>query len=956
MKYEGITLELGVNTSKLQSAMKEVNSAASKTERNLRQVQTALKFNPGNLDLLRQKQEQWSNKVAETKDKLEILKQQLAALPNGGKDALGNTTEEFDKLQREIIKTESQLESYEKQLDAATRAAEQGQTPLESLNTTIGKQESELKELKSAYANAVLQYGKNSDEANKLAGEIEGLSTELAENKRSLSDAEDAADQFDKSLDGVADGSDHAGSCLTAMKVAAGALAAEGLRRAIDAAKDFVVETIEVGQNFDSAMSNVAALSGATGDELQMLRDTAKDFGSTTKFSASEAADALGFMALAGWDANTSASALGGVLDLAAASGMDLGAASDMVTDYLSAFNLSADKSSYFADLLAYAQANANTTAQGLGEAYKNCAANMNAAGQDIETTTSLLSMMANQGLKGSEAGTALTAVMRDMTAKMKDGAIKIGDTSVAVMDANGNYRDMTDVLTDVESAVGGMGDAERATALQSTFTSDSIKGLNLLLNAGVGEAAAFEEQLRNSTGSAKDMADVMQNNLGGDLTSLGSQFEGVQIAMYEKFEPALRSGVDVLAGLLDGLSWVIDHGEQVGGVIMTIGGAIGGLAVYNAVCSGLANGFNIMTTATKGLDMAQQFLNNTLRANPLGIVITLITGIVSALAWWFTQTEEGRAAWEGFCNFITEKWEAFTGWFGEKIQEVQGFFDNLGEGIGQWRDDVCAFWQGVADDAHAKFEDVKNTVQNEFQQAQNIATGASNVMKDVLTGDWKALSTDARQLWSDVDNSITSHLQAAKDSGIPIVSDLASGALDKWNWLKTDGVAAFGSLASGISDNLNKAKDWANEKAQGIVDFWSSIPDDIIGFFTGIGSRISNAFGSIHFPSPHVAWDNLAIAGFQIPIPDVKWYSTGGIFSAAQVIGVGEAGSEAVMPLDKLPELMAEAIQLAGGTGGGTVIVENMNVRDESDIKGVAQELYRLGKRSARAKGAVYA
>ena len=316
--------------------------------------------------------------------------------------------------------------------------------------------------------------------------------------KTKLNEADKAADEFDKSLDDLGDSAEESSGSFGSMTVAIGNLISQGIQMAIGAIKDFATETINVGKEFDKSMSNVAALSGATGDELQMLRDTAKEFGSTTQFSASQAADALGYMALAGWDANQSADALGGVLDLAAASGMDLAAASDMVTDYMSAFGMEADQSAYFADLLAYAQANANTTAQGLGEAFKNSAANMNAAGQDIETVTSLLSMMANQGLKGSEAGTALTAIMRDMTAKMKDGAIAIGDTTVQVMDAEGNYRDLTDILLDVEAATNGMGDAQKATALSSTFTSDSIKGLNLILNAGVGEAASFEEQLRN--------------------------------------------------------------------------------------------------------------------------------------------------------------------------------------------------------------------------------------------------------------------------------------------------------------------------------------------------------------------------------------------------------------------------------------------------------------------------
>ena len=318
---------------------------------------------------------------------------------------------------------------------------------------------------------------------------------------------------------------------------------------------------IKVGSDFESAMSNVAAISGATGDDLQMLKDTAQEMGATTQFSATEAANALSYMALAGWDANQSASALPGVLNLAAASGMELASASDMVTDYMSAFGMSCEQSGYFADMLAYAQSNANTTAELLGESYKNCAANMAAAGQDVETTTSLLAMMANQGLKGSEAGTALAAVMRDLTAKMTDGAIKIGDTSVAVQDANGNYRDLTDILQDVESATNGMGDAEKAAALSSTFTADSIKGLNLILNAGVSNAADFENQLRNSGGTAENMANVMNDNLAGAMKSLQSRAEACGIAIYESFSVQLKDAVNAAADALGSLTDAFETG-----------------------------------------------------------------------------------------------------------------------------------------------------------------------------------------------------------------------------------------------------------------------------------------------------------------------------------------------------------------------------------------------------------
>lgn len=408
---------------------------------------------------------------------------------------------------------------------------------------------------------------------------------------------------------------------------------------------------IKVGSDFESAMSNVAAISGATGDDLQMLKDTAKEMGATTQFSATEAANALSYMALAGWDANQSASALPGVLNLAAASGMELASASDMVTDYMSAFGMSCEQSGYFADMLAYAQSNANTTAELLGESYKNCAANMAAAGQDVETTTSLLAMMANQGLKGSEAGTALAAVMRDLTAKMSDGAIKIGDTSVAVQDANGNYRDLTDILQDVESATNGMGDAEKAAALSSTFTADSIKGLNLVLNAGVSNAADFENQLRNSAGTAENMANVMNDNLAGAMKSLQSRAETFGNAIYESFSVQLKDAVNAAADALGSLTDAFETGgiegafNQLGilaqqGIQTIIAQAPAmtqaAAEMINNFASGLAEG--IPNVLAQALPLILQFTES-LRENAgtlidagLNLILQLAQGIANSL------------------------------------------------------------------------------------------------------------------------------------------------------------------------------------------------------------------------------------------------------------------------------------------------------------------------------------
>ena len=332
-------------------------------------------------------------------------------------------------------------------------------------------------------------------------------------------------------------------------------VAADALGTLKDKAVEAAEYVVEVGSSFEAGMSEVEAISGATGSELETLESKAKSLGSSTKFSATEVAGAMTNMSLAGWSVNQTLSGIDGVLQLAAASNMDLADASQVVTDNISSFNLEASQSTHIADMMAYAQANSSTTAAELGEAYKNCGANMNAAGQDIETTTSFLEALANNGLRGSEAGTSLAAVMRDMTSKMKDGKIAIGDTSVAVMDSSGNFRDMTDILKNVENATDGMGDAQKQAALMSTFTSDSIKGLNMLLNTGADQVAGYEDSLRNCSGAASDMADTMQDNLQGKLTELSSATEGLGIAVYDYISGPLQGGVELLTDVVSGLT-----------------------------------------------------------------------------------------------------------------------------------------------------------------------------------------------------------------------------------------------------------------------------------------------------------------------------------------------------------------------------------------------------------------
>lgn len=537
----------GVSNAKKESAM--LNSE-------LKKLSTEYKGNANSLEFLTKKQENLSKQTESYQKRAESAKKGLENAQKVSQKA----AQRYEELSKALKDAEKAQGNMQKSGKDGTKEYQLQSKEVESLQKAVEKQGLECQKCE----------GKVSDWSKKVSdaeNDIEKNNQALKQNEKYLQEAQNATDNCAKSINEY--GKETTTVITTtkefgeSLKEGFGeALAAKGLELAGEAisaigdkAKEAAEYVVEVGSSFEAGMSEVEAISGATGSELEALENKAKSLGSSTKFSATEAANAMTNMSLAGWSVNQTLSGIDGVLQLAAASNMDLADASQVVTDNISTFNLEASQSTHIADMMAYAQANSSTTAAELGEAYKNCGANMNAAGQDIETTTSFLEALANNGLRSSEAGTSLAAIMRDLTSKMKDGKIAIGDTSVEVMDSNGNFRDMTDVLKDVENATDGMGDAQKQAALMSTFTSDSIKGLNMLLNTGADQVAGYEDSLRNCSGAASDMADTMQDNLQGKLTELSSATEGLGIAVYDYISGPLQGGVELLTDVVSGLT-----------------------------------------------------------------------------------------------------------------------------------------------------------------------------------------------------------------------------------------------------------------------------------------------------------------------------------------------------------------------------------------------------------------
>lgn len=577
----------------------------------------------------------------------------------------------------------------------------------------------------------------------------------------------------------------------TLFGVAAGAAVLGGI-------KNYAMDSVNLGKDYTSMMSEVQAISGASGKDLEMLQETAREYGATTVFSASEAAEALKYMSLAGWDAQQSSSALGGVLNLAAASGMGLGEASDMVTDYLSAFGMEASQSTYLADMLAYAQSNSNTTALQLGEAYRNSAANLHAAGQDVETTTSLLEAMANQGYKGSEAGTALAATMRDITQNMEDGAIKIGETSIAVQNEKGNFRDLTDILTDVEAATAGMGDAEKAAALGSTFTADSIKALNMILTEGMGKVSGYEEALRKSAGTSEEMAGIMTDNLSGDIANMESAMEEMKLQTFEAMEDPLRDLTQyttntVIPSLTE---WVPDAFGTLASGVKEVGSALAPMletilknpkAVGNALTS-IGAGFVAMKTVNTGFNIASKISQNE------GIVKTLTNfgKILFGSPW-----AAGAAGFAAAATFIGSKIHQYN-----EAQIDKSLTDHFGS-VELDADQIEDFASRVID---AEWLVNINAALGAFENSDELAEQAEEALAENDSLEWRAkigIKLDENEVATYIANINT--FGDNIESALSEVTRGAQAVVDEFDLKGSDGSSLGSKIAEWAKEDLSE-------------------------------------------------------------------------------------------------------------------------------------------------------
>ena len=778
------------------------------------------------------------------------------------------TTAGLDKWSDSIEGVEAKLTQMTREMEAKRRIVDAYRQELARVTEAYGENSAKAQEVQTKLLNAEAAYVK----AEKYT---EDLKDRLAELKREQGSASTGADTLKEKLRSMGDSASEAvKGGLSKLKEHLTDMAKNAVSSLVNGLKEFAKQVVDAGKEYTSTMSEVRAISGAGVEEFKKLQEAARNAGNTTIYSANEAAEALKYMALAGWDADQSAEALGGILDLASASGLDLAKTSDIVTDNLTAFGLEAQDAARFADALAFAQGNSNTSVAQLAEAYKSCASVMSADGQTFETTTALLSKLADAGVKGSTAGTGLAAVMRDLTKKMDEGAIAIGETSVQVTDADGNFRSLTDILVDVEAATVGMGSAEKATALQTTFTSEAIKTLSTILNQGASSVAGFEKELQGSNGTAKEMSDIMNDNLAGDMKKMDARMTELKLRLFELIEGPLRGLVQFIT---DTVPAIISFGEDVYDFFVgvynatkpfwdALGGWLAGIwAQVEKFAGDLGKTIDIVSRAFGELGgwldgVAKGAVR--LFEDPWGAVKSFFEGIWNGIKGAFSGvldffgingSEAVKAfeqAWHLVVKFYEGIWNGIKGVFTDPV----GTFRSLGEGM--WNGLKGAF-SGVTDFFGKTFGGAVDAIKGVFGGIKSFFEGIFNGIVGVFRPILEFFGIKVGGGQSDPNAELKSQIEQAQKEYESAQKAYSTAQDSWWTTRQTYGYGsaqeraaydAYNSRYSAMTAASKKLSDLqaklksAEQKSEG-KDGLGGIKDSVKSAFSGITDIITKPF-----------------------------------------------------------------------------------------------------------------
>lgn len=615
--------------SKYNSDLKEIKQNLTLLRSEMKVCNTQYASSANSVEALSKKQEIYSKEIEQVGKKIKTYA-----------DAIEEQKNKQSQAAQNIETYSGKLETARQKLEALEKSGNATNEELEEQKQVVGELEKKLEEANGEYTSSENAIKRFSTAQNNAQAELNKLNSELNQNDKYLDEAKNSADGCATSIDQYGNEIDEAGKKTSDFgEIVKGSLTVDaieaGLKALVNGIKQVAEFSYEAGASFEASMSKVQAISGATGAELDALTAKAKEMGATTMFSATESADALQYMAMAGWKASDMISGLPAIMNLAAASGENLATVSDIVTDDLTAFGLTAEDASHFADVLAAASSNANTNVSLMGETFKYAGATAGAMGYTIEDLAVATGLMANAGIKASNAGTALRSVITRMSKPTKESQTAMDALGISLTDNQGNMYSFMQVMEKMRSSFAGLTEAEKAQYAAMLAGKTGMSGLLAVVNASEADFEKLSGAIDNCNGAAKDMANIMQDNLKGKVTILQSALEALGISVYDVFSDDLKTGVEaatsaidrlhdsvengdigvslnkmsdamgdmiknavelgegVLPVLIDAFTWIIDHGGMVAGTIAgilafktTMDVAAGAVAAFNAVCA----------------------------------------------------------------------------------------------------------------------------------------------------------------------------------------------------------------------------------------------------------------------------------------------------------------------------------------------------------------------------------
>lgn len=656
-------------------ALKEIKAAHAELRSEMRLANTTFKDNQNSLEALQKKHEILSKQVDVQRDKVQLYEK-----------AVSDSAKKEEEAARKIDELTAALGDAEKEMSEMENSSDSTAEAMEEQRKVVDELKGKLKLAEEGYDKAAQKTTSYQTSLNLANATLKDMESELTSTESYLREAEQSTDQCADSIDKYGKEVTQAsgqtsvfGDVLKANLMSEAVIAgvkklAEGIRAIADGA-------VEAGSSFEASMSQVAATMGMTADEVRngskeytLLSDAAKECGKSTMFSASQAGDALNYLALAGYDAQKSAETLPKVLDLAAAGGLDLAYASDLVTDSMAALGMETSQLDTYIDEMARTSQKSNTSVAQLGEATLVCAGAVSMTKQDFETMNAELGVLANNGIKGAEGGTHLRNILLSLSAPLDTQAKAINALGLEVYDSAGNMRNLNDILIDLNSLTAEMSAEERTGVISKIFKLTDISAINALLKGTGDEFNNLKAEIQDSKGAAAAMAETLNDNLKGKVTILQSALEGLGISAYEIFDDQLKTSVDsatnavgrlqrsidsgnmgvslrrmsdalgkfldsaidvgedALPVLIDGFTWLLDNADLVASGVAGIVAANVTMGTVVPAVEAVGAAWNAYKKANDGATVSQWLLNTAMNANPAGILITAITGLTVAV------------------------------------------------------------------------------------------------------------------------------------------------------------------------------------------------------------------------------------------------------------------------------------------------------------------------------------